>query len=186
MAERGRSCLGSDMTTAGGRLPSVYAPLNAPDRLVIRTPVAGDAEPLGRMHDRCSERSRTNRWLAPLRTIPEKYLAAVLAESPLHPALVVEDADHPGTLLALASAACAQAPIWELGILVEDSAQRRGLGTFLINTLLDALPPEAVLVADAFSANRPLLSRLSRFGDLFITVDTAVAHAVVHRRYRGL
>jgi GNAT superfamily N-acetyltransferase len=75
---------------------------------------------------------------------PERYLTEALSGSPLHFALVAcldEDAETDGTVVdgtvvALASCRAVDEGVAELGILVEDEWQRRGVGGYLLGEIM--------------------------------------------------
>jgi GNAT superfamily N-acetyltransferase len=131
--------------------------------LSLRPAVAGDRAALEAMHARCSTRSRTARWRAPLPRIPRGYLCDALAGRKDHVALVVETAR--GDLVALASAVGSDGR-WELGILVEDRYQRRGLGRCLASRLLCAVRSRGgtAVIAEVGHDSRGLLAALAHAG----------------------
>jgi GNAT superfamily N-acetyltransferase len=161
------------MITRPRPLPSVRA---AP----ARTPWIRPAEPADRplleaMHRRCSPASRYHRWHAPLPELPASYLAGVLAGADEHTALVATCA---GQIVALASAV-RQRDAWELGILVEDRYQRRGLGSALLAALLDAIAADRPrqLQVDVLAERAGLLRPLGRLGPVRIDWQDEVVHA---------
>ena len=83
---------------------------------------------------RCSESTRLKRFLAPLRSFPERYLTEALAGHADHLALV---AATPTAVVALASCPSHGQHNADLAVLVEDAWQRQGIGTCLLNGLLD-------------------------------------------------
>jgi GNAT superfamily N-acetyltransferase len=99
------------------------------------------------MFDRCTAPTRYRRFHGPVKVIPERYLAEALSGSPFHHALVAcaepvpapagaaEGAVRPGGIVALASCRMVDEGAAELGLLVEDAWQRRGLGTRLLRDL---------------------------------------------------
>ena len=94
--------------------------------IVIRPAIPADRDAIVRMHAACSLTSRHRRWQAPLPDVPRRYLDDALSGRPGHVALVAAGPD--GDVLALASAVDDGAGEWEIGVLVRDDAQRRGLG----------------------------------------------------------
>ena len=152
------------------------------DRVSIRPASAGDLLPLQRMHDRCSLDSRVHRWLGHVSAIPHDYLAEAVRHDPRHLALVAHaDGPCPETV-ALASAVHVSGTKWEIGILIEDRYQRKGLGSRLLDLLVrSALPGQCrYLIADALADHQHLLNRLAKYGELTMTHDyDGVAHAVV-------
>ncbi len=115
----------------------------------VRRAAAGDRPALERMLARCTGQTRYRRFHGPVTVFPERYLTEALSGSPLHFALVAcldEDAegDGPvvdgavvdGTVVALASCRAVDEGVAELGILVEDDWQRRGLGGDLLGEIV--------------------------------------------------
>lgn len=100
-----------------------------------------DAEEIDALAARCSAQARYGRFLGPVRELPADYRASVLAGDPArHDALVARvsaasPATRPCQVVALASLV-AGPDMSELGLLVEDGWQRRGLGTALVVALV--------------------------------------------------
>ena len=107
--------------------------------LLLREAGPTDAAALSAMFARCSRTTRAGRFHGLLRELPSSYLAeALTAEAGLHDALVLEDAGPATSLAALASARRLDdpgEPAVEIGLLVEDAWQGRGLGTLLLTSL---------------------------------------------------
>jgi GNAT superfamily N-acetyltransferase len=109
----------------------------------VRRAAPGDREALARMFDRCTAATRYRRFHGPVKVIPERYLAEALSGSPFHHALVAcaepvpaaQGGTRPGGIVALASCRMVDEGAAELGLLVEDAWQRRGLGTRLLRDL---------------------------------------------------
>lgn len=99
----------------------------------IRRAVAGDRAALEAMVTRCTLGTRHGRFHAPVRSFPEPYLGEALAGRAEHFALVAE---HDGAVIALASCRIDPDGGAELGILVEDRWQRRGIGARLLSSLI--------------------------------------------------
>jgi len=125
----------------------------------VRQAAAGDRPALERMLARCTGQTRYRRFHGPVTAFPERYLTEALSGSPLHFALVAcldEDAEGDGTVVdgtvvdgtvvdgtvvdgtvvALASCRAVDEGVAELGILVEDDWQRRGLGGDLLGEIV--------------------------------------------------
>ena len=111
----------------------------------VRRAAAGDRPALERMLARCTGQTRYRRFHGPVTVFPERYLTEALSGSPLHFALVasvvddavVDDAVVDGAaddspVIALASCRAVDEGVAELGILVEDEWQRRGVGGYLL------------------------------------------------------
>jgi GNAT superfamily N-acetyltransferase len=116
----------------------------------VRQAAAGDRPALERMLARCTGQTRYRRFHGPVKVFPERYLTEALSGSPLHFALVacleqdgaVEDGTVvdgtvvDGTVVALASCRAVDEGVAELGILVEDEWQRRGVGSDLLREMV--------------------------------------------------
>ena len=144
----------------------------------IRLARPADRPLLEAMHRRCGPASRYHRWHAPLPAIPERYLAGALAGSAEHIALVAT-CRPAGSIVAIASAVRQHGTSWEIGILVEDAHQRRGIGNALLGRLLKAIPDCAELHADLLTERAGLLRTLGRLGPVRVDWDGEVVHAVV-------
>lgn len=158
-------------------LPSVRDPADPARGPWIRPARATDRPLLEAMHRRCSPASRYSRWHAPLPELPAGYLAGVLAGAAEHLALVAVSG---GQIVALASAV-QHDDGWELGILVEDRCQRRGLGSALLAALLAAMRADRrrQLQVDLLAERAGLLRPLGRLGPVRIDWQDEVVHAVI-------
>jgi len=116
-----------------------------PDQLTrVRRARAGDRAALEGMFGRCTVETRYRRFHAPVKAIPGRYLTEALSGSPFHHALVACPDPSPGPgrdapaggIVALASCAAIDEGAAELGLLIEDAWQRRGLGTRLLRDLI--------------------------------------------------
>lgn len=110
----------------------------AADRPVLVTGTAADAKAVVEMHDRCSNRSREQRYHAPI-----ARLTARTARHLIEPAGGVSVLAWVGdAVVGMASVAPWDEPVIDAGrpmeaaVLVEDGWQRRGLGTTLMRRLL--------------------------------------------------
>ena len=101
----------------------------------VRRAAAGDRPALERMLARCTGQTRYRRFHGPVSVFPERYLTEALSGSPLHFALVAS-AERDGTVVALASCRAVDEGVAELGILVEDEWQRRGVGSDLLREIV--------------------------------------------------
>jgi GNAT superfamily N-acetyltransferase len=99
----------------------------------IRPAGPDDAADLVAMHERCSRGTRFRRWHGHTNVFPQRYLHAVLTGADGHLALVARRGRR---LVGLASAAVVAPGVRELGILVEDEWQHRGVGGELLTGLL--------------------------------------------------
>jgi GNAT superfamily N-acetyltransferase len=103
----------------------------------VRQADPADRAAIEAMYTRCSLDSRYKRFHGGLPALPARYLDAALAGDPYcHDALVAVSAA--GSVVALASAAPTTEPCTiEVGTLVEDGWQRRGVGRMLLDALLE-------------------------------------------------
>jgi GNAT superfamily N-acetyltransferase len=144
----------------------------APRGLALR-PVTGSEIPaIGAMWERCSLATRIARFHAPVRDIPASYLKAVLAD----PAANVLAACEPvGDVVALASLIRSPGSgTAELGVLVEDSWQRRGIGRRLVAHLITAAPARGIttLTASVLATNTQVADLLRQVpGQFSIALD---------------
>jgi GNAT superfamily N-acetyltransferase len=137
------------MTSHGTRTPPDT------DRLIrVRRAAPADHEALARMFERCALETRYRRFHGPVKAIPARYLADALSGSPFHYALVAcpvpeavpvlgQDScavpgpeARAGGIVALASCRAVDEGAAELGLLIEDAWQRRGLGARLLRDLV--------------------------------------------------
>lgn len=144
----------------------------------LRPAVAADRHRIEAMHEICSLESRTSRWHAPLRSIPARYLDDALSGRAGHACAVATDGR---AVLGFASAVRGFGDTWDLGVLVRDDVQRRGIGGWLIACVIaTALERGAVSVeADLKPHRRHLLTTLARYGALSARFDTDGIHAEV-------
>jgi GNAT superfamily N-acetyltransferase len=138
---------------SGGRYPGGPLPVHGGEAggVRVRRAEAADRAALSAMFDRCTPSTRYRRFHGPVKAIPERYLADALSGSPFHYALVAcpEPVPGPGPepdpcqrrkpggggIVALASCRTVDEGAAELGVLIEDAWQRRGLGTRLVRDL---------------------------------------------------
>ena len=125
----------------------------ADGQILVRRAASTDRDELSKMFARCTLQTRYRRFHAPVKAIPERYLAEALTASPFHYALVAcpvppdtdlaatdlaaaRDMDaRSGGIVALASCRVVEEGMAEVGILVEDAWQRRGVGSALLDEL---------------------------------------------------
>ncbi|PZS25763.1 MAG: hypothetical protein DLM58_21720 [Pseudonocardiales bacterium] len=140
--------------------------------LVIEHPVAlanvgrllpCDVDDLLAMYARCSPDTTYHRWHGHLRSFPAAYLSAMVAGSDEHIAVV---ARHDDGVIGFASAAEIAPDTRELGVLVEDRWQRRGVGGQLLSRLLaDCVALGTGFIrAEVLSADAWLLDLMRRLG----------------------
>jgi GNAT superfamily N-acetyltransferase len=100
--------------------------------LVLRPGTAGDEDAVGGLHTRCSMRTLFNRYHSGMRTVPRRWLHRLL-NPPRGTTILAQCADQVvalGQLIQTGNPDCA-----EVSLLVEDSWQRRGVGTALLAAL---------------------------------------------------
>jgi RimJ/RimL family protein N-acetyltransferase len=100
----------------------------------IRHVSEDDQLELTEMLARCSSQSRYRRFHGFVHDFPEPYFTGALKGDPDHFALVAET---PTRIVALGSCVLTSEDTCEIGILVEDSCQRQGIGTRLLDMLVD-------------------------------------------------
>jgi GNAT superfamily N-acetyltransferase len=127
----------------------------------IRQAGIDDRLDLADMLLRCSPETRYRRFHGFLETFPEPYFSGALAGCPEHFALVAET---PASIVALASSVRG-----ELGLLVEDSYQRQGIGTRLLETLI-ACSGHGLFRASVLPDQNWILPFLRRYNQITIEI----------------
>jgi ribosomal protein S18 acetylase RimI-like enzyme len=141
----------------------------------------GDAADLLAMHERCSPRTRLQRWHGHVRVFPATYLAALTSLTGQSGDQLAIAARRGAEVIGFASAGRVDEHTRELGILVEDRCQRRGVG----RQLLDALIVEAVangtrtLRAEVMAEQAALLDLLGPLGPMSIHRSWGLVRATV-------
>jgi GNAT superfamily N-acetyltransferase len=135
------------------------------DPPILSAPVArGDGPDLDAFFARCSPQARYARFFSPVHEIPAAYRAGVLAEDPArHDAISARAYGAGGRLVGLASLV-AEPDAAELGVLVADDWQRRGIGAALVDQLVARARRRGVdrLQATVLPASTQLLGWLGR------------------------
>jgi GNAT superfamily N-acetyltransferase len=152
-----------------------------------------DATALRAMYDRCGPATRYARFHGLLRELPDDHLAGALAGNPaVHDALVVEVAGPGGRHLVGLGSACRLdrpgPPAADVGLLVEDAWQRRGLGALLLAVLAARARARGVaeLHADVLASARGLLPALaSPLGPVAVRAEGITVHASVRLEEAG-
>jgi ribosomal protein S18 acetylase RimI-like enzyme len=124
----------------GGRIVAVMDT----GRIWLRPPGGRDLPCLAAMWERCSLATRIGRFHAPVRDIPASYLATVLSDPATSllagpgrgDAAVAGPGRAGAVVVALASLIPGDGGSAELGVLVEDAWQRRGIGRRLVTELI--------------------------------------------------
>jgi ribosomal protein S18 acetylase RimI-like enzyme len=130
----------------------------------IRRPVPPDRKRIEEMWDRCSAETRFCRLHSPSPTLPRSYLKTVIA-------------DPDGSRIALAAGAVVGLASlietgqgWaDLGVVVEDSWQRQGIGTRLVRELLSCACTRRIccVKAEVLASNAQALGPLRRLEGKF-------------------
>lgn len=149
------------------------------DRATADHPVAitalrpTDGPELVALHERCSPETRFRRWHGHARDFPRSYLAALIAADGDQLGVV---ARRDGRLVGFASAARTAPSSREIGILVEDAYQRRGVGRGLLDALVRRCRQDGtqLLVAEVLAEDSGLLALLRAYGP----VDSRLSHGV--------
>jgi GNAT superfamily N-acetyltransferase len=128
----------------------------------------GDRAALEAMFLRCSPSTVYRRFHGPVKAFPASYLAEALSGVPEHYALVACAAPAGERVVAMAS--CRLDPAsgeGELGILVEDEWQRRGLGRSLLGQLVSWAGGRGVRVLNAqvLTEHDWIIGLLAPYGD---------------------
>jgi GNAT superfamily N-acetyltransferase len=103
------------------------------ERLLVRPAAAGDRAALEGMFQRCSPATVYQRFHGQVRAFPRAYLDEALAGTDVHYAVTCYSGC---AAVALASYRIGEPGSAELGIVVEDAWQRRGLGGLLLGELV--------------------------------------------------
>lgn len=155
-------------------------------RLRMRPVSPDDVAALEALFHRLSPRTVYHRFFAPyerLRAEWYRHFANVDYRARL--ALVAED-ERAGALRAVARYEPGEAPgIAEVAVVVEDPWQGRGLGTLLLDALLQAAEPRGLrrFTADVLADNRRMLHVLWRVGEIRRrTVEEGVVSLEFERR----
>ena len=175
--------------------------------LTVRRAAAGDRAALEAMFQRCTPQTIYRRFHGQVKAFPAAYLAEALAGVPAHFALVACDGPRVVALASCrladpadagaagafgtAAAGAIEAPggggVAELGILIEDGWQRRGLGRELLARLVahaDSLGlPE--LHAQMLTEQDWIIGLLSPYGEYASTFGPGVREVRLRRSLLG-
>jgi RimJ/RimL family protein N-acetyltransferase len=126
---------------------------------VIRSPRADDAPRLVAMFERCSPATRYGRFLSPVPRLPSRYLADVLDPVPGRWSWLLSR--DPSDVIGVASLFRTGLRSAEVGLLVEDAEQRRGLGTGVLDLVVATALAVGVTTLEATTlASSPHVRRM--------------------------
>jgi GNAT superfamily N-acetyltransferase len=152
--------------------------------IVIRQTTEADGPAIEAMFARCSLESRYGRFLAPLPTIPLDHLSSVLAPAPgRKEAWVGVTTDDPEQVVALGSWA-RRGTDAELGLIVEDSWQHRGVGSSFLRLLAQRAWEAGVsrLTASVLTESRHVFQMLRRvLGPASTRFDGYISQVTIER-----
>jgi GNAT superfamily N-acetyltransferase len=145
--------------------------------LTVRQAAATDVPAIVAMHTRCGTRTRQLRYLNG-GVSPTPTALARLVNRRHGRTLVVE---HGEDIIAMGNL-MRDGEDSEVALLVEDTWQRKGIGTMLLHRLLAATdPPATEVTAVTAPTNTAMLTLLNRAGAELIHVDQGAAHLTVRR-----
>ncbi len=145
---------------------------NAPHRLVsevaVLRPTAPDLEAVLAMLARCSRATLFHRFHG--FTDGVAYYGALLRDRPVDQTLL---AWHGSTCMGVASLGVGATGTIDLAVLVEDAWQRRGIGTRMVDSLLDSARARgtATVHADVLGEDLFILRALRRIGPLTVSIE---------------
>jgi GNAT superfamily N-acetyltransferase len=137
---------------------------------VLRPSLPHDAPRLVAMFERCSPATRYGRFLSPVRHFPASHLIDVIRPSRVRRSWVVDDLGT-GELVAVGSCFRNEPRAAEVGVLVEDDAQRQGIGSEILDTIATIAPVHGIttLAATALAQSRHVHRILERVGPTTIS-----------------
>jgi GNAT superfamily N-acetyltransferase len=171
------------------------------EAIAVRPVERGDGAAVVAMFERCSERSRYTRFHGPTHDFPAPYLGSILEPPPgvvavvavtidpyrgervvglasAHPATAHPATAHPATAHPATASGAGICPA-DIGILVEDDYQGRGIGRQLLDRLVLSLwdAGDAEIRADILAGQgAPIRLLRGRFDRLVTEVEMGVLH----------
>jgi GNAT superfamily N-acetyltransferase len=138
------------------------------NRSEVLRPKTSDIEAVLAMLARCSRDTLFHRFHGFTDCVA--HFEALLRDRPLDQTRL---AWYGSTCVGVASLGVGATGIFDLGVLVEDSWQRRGVGTQLTASLLDSARARgaSAVHADVLGDDRFLLKALRRFGPLTVSIE---------------
>jgi GNAT superfamily N-acetyltransferase len=142
---------------------------------VLHRLAPSDVDELVAMHARCSPRTRYARWHGHTKRFPPSYLTRLMHED------VALLARRDGEVIGLASAAQVSPDTWEIGLLVEDAWQHRGVGGQLLTEIVALARRDGaeVIRAEVLEQDVGLLQPLRALGPLTARTSHGVVTAEV-------
>jgi len=134
-----------------------------------------DISTIKAMFTRCSGQSRLRRFFRLLPSVPDGYLEEVLTDTHSHHTFVVQ---RHGAAIGFAELHLTGPSSGDLGLIIEDTFQRKGIGTVALQVLVHRARELGLhlLTADAHYENFPAIQLLRRMGP----VSLHRTHDVVH------
>jgi GNAT superfamily N-acetyltransferase len=146
--------------------------------LTLRIASAADSSALADMHSRCGQRTLFRRYMTGTKGPSPEQLRRLI--SPAHGATLVAE-DPSGQIVALANL-IGEGQQAEAALLVEDSWQKRGIGTALLRRLLTLAAPYGfrAVVLHTQADNEPMLRTVRRMPqEATFDMDGAIISATV-------
>jgi GNAT superfamily N-acetyltransferase len=134
----------------------------------VLRPTASDTEAVLEMLGRCSRASLFRRFHG--YTDGANYFGALLRDGPIDQTLL---AWYRSTCVGVAALGVGTTGMSDLGVLIEDAWQRRGIGTWLVGSLLVNARAKGVTTvhADVLGDDRFILEAVRRIGPLKVTIE---------------
>ncbi len=143
----------------------------AASEVKVLTPATSDTEAVLAMLGRCSRASLFHRFHG--FTDGVNYFAALLRDRPLEETLL---AWYGSTCVGVATLGVGATGIFDLGVLVEDAWQRRGIGTRLTASLLGRTRARGLgsVHADVLGDDLFVVQALRRVGPLTVSIESGI------------
>jgi RimJ/RimL family protein N-acetyltransferase len=182
-AEYARAHALTDLASEVTRQAATYCRLILADgaEVTIRLAAEEDVDDLRALHDRCSPESRRRRYLSGTAGPTEAQLSRLVRAAHGYTLVAV---DETGTLIGMANL-MADGGEAELGVLVEDGWQRRGVGTALTRRLarLAAAGGIEAVHAHTHADNTPMIRTMRRLGRVLkVSYDGPIATVTAELR----
>ena len=132
----------------------------------IRPISSGDGEALQRFIRELSQASRYTRFMSALRELPGHMLDRFLHPAPGREAVLVADSATEGIVGLAQYVTDESAEGCEVALVISDAWQRRGLGTEMLNTLMDVAGENAIRYfhAEVLADNYPMRALARKTG----------------------